>query len=126
MNADEAPDRRRPRSVYREGSEPDPRFTLANERTFLAWIRTALALIAAGVAVETLIAGEGGTGRKLLAVALIALGTACGLLAYGRWMRSERAMRTGRPLPAPVLAPVLGFGIAAVGVLACVLLVLWR
>jgi putative membrane protein len=112
--------------VYREGTEPDARFTLANERTFLAWIRTALALIAAGVAVETLIAGEGGTGRTLLAVALIGLGTACGLLAYGRWMTSERAMRTGRPLPAPMLAPVLGFGIAVIGVLACVLLVLWR
>jgi putative membrane protein len=32
-----------------EGTEPDYRFTLANERTFLAWIRTALALLAGGV-----------------------------------------------------------------------------
>ena len=40
--------------VYRHGTEPDPRFTLANERTFLAWIRTALALIAGGVALEAL------------------------------------------------------------------------
>jgi hypothetical protein len=36
-----------PRRVFADGAEPDPRFTLANERTFLAWIRTALALIAA-------------------------------------------------------------------------------
>ena len=43
-----------PQSVYRHGSEPDVRFTLANERTFLAWIRTALALIAGGVALEVL------------------------------------------------------------------------
>ena len=34
---------------YEEGEEPDYRFTLANERTFLAWLRTALALIAGGV-----------------------------------------------------------------------------
>jgi hypothetical protein len=38
--------------------EPDYRFTFANERTFLAWIRTALALIAGGVAV----ASSGGHG----------------------------------------------------------------
>ena len=43
-----------PQSVYRDGSEPDPRFSLANERTFLAWIRTSLALFAAGVALEAL------------------------------------------------------------------------
>ena len=43
-----------PDSVYREGVEPDPRFTFANERTFLAWLRTALALVVAGVAVDVL------------------------------------------------------------------------
>ena len=119
-------DRRRPRWVYRAGREPDPRFTFANERTFLAWIRTALALIAAGVALEALVPAGGGAARKLLAVALIGLGSGCGLLAYGRWMVNERALRTDHPLPAPMLAPVLGYGIAAIGVLACVVLVLWR
>ncbi|WP_143342795.1 YidH family protein, partial [Crossiella equi] len=43
-----------PERVYGVGEEPDPRFTLANERTFLAWIRTSLGLMAAGVAVEAL------------------------------------------------------------------------
>ena len=47
-------DRRWPRSLYGVGTEPDPRFTFANERTFLAWIRTSLALLAGGVALEAL------------------------------------------------------------------------
>ena len=38
--------------VLRGGTEPDPRFTLANERTFLAWIRTSLAFLAGGIAIE--------------------------------------------------------------------------
>ena len=46
--------RRRPGWVYDEGAEPDARYSLANERTFLAWIRTALAVLAAGVALDAL------------------------------------------------------------------------
>ena len=38
----------------RHGHEPDYRFTLANERTFLAWIRTSLGLMAVGLAVAQL------------------------------------------------------------------------
>ena len=38
--------------VLGPGREPDPRFSLANERTFLAWIRTALTLLGGGVAIE--------------------------------------------------------------------------
>src|SRR5262249_51837567 len=34
-----------------EGTQPDYRFSLANERTFLAWIRTGLALVGGGLAV---------------------------------------------------------------------------
>jgi putative membrane protein len=44
-------DQRKPASVYGQDDEPDPRFSLANERTALAWMRTALALVAAGVGV---------------------------------------------------------------------------
>ena len=38
-----------------EGREPDPRFTFANERTFLAWSRTALALVVAGLGIVQLL-----------------------------------------------------------------------
>ncbi|RRO12691.1 DUF202 domain-containing protein [Saccharopolyspora rhizosphaerae] len=113
-----------PRRLYEEGEEPDPRFTLANERTFLAWIRTALALMAGGVAVEALnaVAAEPSTLRTMLAVPLLLAGVLCSGTAFTRWVATERALRRGRPLPAPRLAPALGYGLALIGVAACVLL----
>ncbi|RCW45303.1 putative membrane protein [Halopolyspora algeriensis] len=115
--------RRRPYRVYREGSEPDPRFTLANERTFLAWLRTALALMAGGVGIEALNAAQGETGplRTLLAVVLLVGGILCSMTAFVRWAVTERALRTGSALPAPRLAPVLGYGLAVIGIFACIL-----
>ena len=47
--SDEAGQRRWPAWVYGVGDDPDPRFSLANERTFLAWIRTGLAFVTAGL-----------------------------------------------------------------------------
>jgi putative membrane protein len=44
-----------------QGQEPDYRFSLANERTFLAWIRTALAILASGVALDQLVLHSAGT-----------------------------------------------------------------
>lgn len=117
--------RRWPARVYREGTEPDPRFTLANERTFLAWLRTALALMAAGVGVEAVgasVASQGDAVRTVLAVTLVAAGVLCSATAFTRWASAERALRSKTPLPGPRLAPVLGYGLAVVGVLVCVLL----
>ncbi|CAM05545.1 putative membrane protein [Saccharopolyspora erythraea NRRL 2338] len=125
MAADGTGGRRRPRRLYEVGSEPDPRFTLANERTFLAWIRTSLALMAAGVGVEALNAVTHETGsplRTVLAVLLLLGGVVCSATAFGRWVATERAMRAGEALPAPKLAPLLGFGLTAIGIMACVLL----
>lgn len=113
-----------PRRLYQDGEEPDPRFTLANERTFLAWIRTALALMAGGVGVEALnaVAAEPSDLRVVLAVALLLAGVLCSATAFTRWVATERALRRGRPLPAPRLAPALGYGLGLIGVAACVLL----
>ena len=117
-------DARWPKRLYEQGEEPDPRFTLANERTFLAWIRTALALMAGGVGVEALnaVTGQPNPLRTALAVALLLGGVLCSATAFTRWMATERALRSGRPLPAPRLAPVLGYGLSVIGVAACVLL----
>jgi putative membrane protein len=91
---------RRPHWVYDAGQEPDPRFTLANERTFLAWVRTALAMLAGGVALHALGLPETQWVRTVLAVALVLLGALVTAFAMIRWARVERAMRTGTPLPA--------------------------
>lgn len=102
--------------MYAEGSEPDPRFSLANERTFLAWIRTALALVAAGVAVDVVDLGITTGARRGVAVALVALGVLCALGAWVRWARVERALRCTRPLPSSPLSVGLALGLPLVAV----------
>jgi len=102
--------------------EPDYRFTLANERTFLAWLRTALGLVAGGVAVQQLVPGLAGEGpRTLLAALCIALALVIAAASYPRWRGVQRAMRRGSPLPPNVLLGVLGAGILAITAVALVL-----
>ncbi|HVM19333.1 MAG TPA: DUF202 domain-containing protein [Egibacteraceae bacterium] len=106
-----------------EPSHPDYRYTLANERTFLAWIRTALALDAAGLAAHQLLpemAVRGG--RELIAAALVTLGTAVAVAGYLRWKRVDGAMRAGQALPAGPMPVMLAGGIGLVSLVAMVLL----
>jgi len=115
---------RRPKRLpLREvGTEPDVRFSFANERTFLAWNRTALALIAAGLAVTTLLPElELRWGRRLIGVPLIALGAVLAYTSYRRWEDNERAMRLGEPLPRSNLPRILAAGIAIAALLAAVI-----
>lgn len=117
MSRPDDDDRRFPRRVYGTGTEPDPRFTLANERTFLAWIRTSLALIAGGVALEAFELPISPVLNLASAVILITLGTLTPVYAWFGWARIERAMRASRPLPSPRLAGPLGVGVGLVGLL---------
>ncbi|WP_136089952.1 YidH family protein [Auritidibacter ignavus] len=97
-----------------EGEEPDARFSLANERTFLAWIRTALALLAAGIGIEAFTTHVFETPiRQILASILLVLGAFMAISAAIRWVRVERSMRTGRPLPLPLWGPLVA-GVCAV------------
>ena len=89
---------RRERRLEQTGSEPDPRFTFANERTFLAWNRTALALIAAGLAAAQFLKFNLHGLRLIIAVPLIVLGAVLALASYLHWEDSERAMRLRQPL----------------------------
>ena len=85
------------------GEEPDPRFSLANERTFLAWIRTALALLAGGVAVAAFTGDAFAPAVRLgLSGLLLVMGAVLAVGAGARWLRIERALRHSRPLPMPV------------------------
>jgi putative membrane protein len=114
---------RQPRWVYDEGQEPDPRFSLANERTFLAWVRTALAMLAGGIALHALEVPSTDWLRTLLVVALIGLGGLICVFALVRWAKVERAMRLHQPLPAFGLGVVMTVALALVAALLVLVLI---
>ena len=116
-------DRRWPRRVYAAGSEPDPRFTFANERTFLAWIRTGLGFLAAGVAIAAVARWTDRLGLeiRLASAVLVLCGLACGIGAFRRWMANERAMRLNEPLPSSPLLVVLTAILAVIGIIALII-----
>ncbi|WP_405498932.1 YidH family protein [Nocardia sp. NBC_00511] len=103
----------------------DYRFSLANERTFLAWIRTALGLLAGAVAAQTLAEhfSSGGM-RRAIAACCAGLAMVLAAVAQRRWARVEAAMRRGDRLPDPVLVPVLALGVTAIALAAGTLAVL--
>lgn len=106
------------RRLFPEGAEPDPRFTLANERTFLAWMRTSLALLGGGVALEAFAADVFPHAmRHLAAVLLVGTALISSLAATFRWHRVETAMRQRRPLPAPSMALLLAMGLVVASLL---------
>ncbi|KMO97111.1 YidH family protein [Streptomyces roseus] len=112
-----------PQRVRDEGETPDYRFSLANERTFLAWIRTALALVGGGFAVDQFLPDLRWGVRVGMSLALLAVGAACALRAVNHWVKCERAMRRGEDLPLSRFPVVLSLGVGLVAV-AMVLVVL--
>ncbi|MGW4365083.1 YidH family protein [Nocardia takedensis] len=97
----------------------DYRFTLANERTFLAWMRTALGLLAGGVAVETLVQSFQTVGlRRAISVSCLVLAVIVAVGAYLHWRRIRLAMDRDEPLPGTYLVPILSVGITLVSLLA--------
>ena len=105
-----------------DGIEPDPRFTFANERTFLAWSRTALALVVAGLGVVQLLPPFPGVpwGRHVLGLPLIVFGGVVAVTAYREWTRSQRAMRHKQPLPRSVMPVIMAVIIAVMALLAAI------
>ena len=106
-----------------DGAAPvDARFSFANERTFLAWNRTSLALITAGLAITQLLPPfDVPGGRRMIGLPLIALGTLVAITSYGQWRRNERAMHAGEPLPPSLLPALLAAVVAVSAVVAFVL-----
>ncbi|MEU6448835.1 DUF202 domain-containing protein [Streptomyces sp. NPDC046979] len=116
-----------PEEVKEEGRTPDYRFSLANERTFLAWLRTAMALIGGGFAVDQFLPDLRWGWRVGLALALLASGVLCSLRAVNHWVRCERAMRRGEDLPASRFPALLSLVVAVVAVaMVVVVLVGWE
>ena len=106
------------------GEEPDPRWSLANERTLLAYIRTALSLLVTGLAIAASPAvTDTPAWLATLGLPLIALGAWVSLSAGHRFFALQRAMRLHEPLPHPRMSSVLPWGVALVGVVAFVLAV---
>jgi putative membrane protein len=120
-----APDRTAPGSTAPGVTEPDYRFSLANERTFLAWVRTSLALLAGGVGVLGVANHfSSPNGRKVLGITLIVLGGLSSATAYARWRASDDAIRRGLPLPGGPVLRFFGFGLTAAALIALVLALL--
>lgn len=104
--------------------EPDYRFTLANERTLLAWIRTSLALDAGGLAIIRYAPTLAVTGaREVIGTALVLAGAVIAGTSYRRFVRVDRAIRAGRPLPATALPRLLSVTMFALSLVVVVLLV---
>ncbi len=98
-----------PAWVYGAGDDPDPRFSLANERTFLAWTRTGLAFVTAGLGIAALAHFAPSTGSRFIvaSVVMLSCGVLCGFTGFARWARNERAMRLGVALIPPSVLPML-------------------
>lgn len=102
----------------------DYRFLLANERTFLAWIRTALGIVAGGVALDQFVVVQGGQGLvSRLAVATIVLGAVIAVVGTVRWSRADRFMRENRPMGRSRGVIVVGVSVAVISVVVAILLV---
>lgn len=115
---------RKPDSVYAVGDEPDPRYSLANERTFLAWVRTALALMAGAVALHSLNVPHNSWMRGVVVVALLAVGAGCTVAAYVRWRNVERAMRLRQPLPDFSIGRLMTAAIVVIAIALALIVVL--
>lgn len=97
------------------GTDPDYRFTLANERTFLAWLRTGLALLAGAVALASLVHDFGPQSVRLAITGLLLiLSLVVTVGGYVRWDRAERALRENRPLPSDPLPRLVVAGVAII------------
>lgn len=107
------------------GPDPDYRMSLAAERTYLAYLRTGLALTAAGVGLSAALPQAGGeTLRRALGFALVVIGAAVFASARPRWAAVVRAMEHEEALPRSRFASLLGLVLAAVALAAAVVAIL--
>jgi inner membrane protein YidH len=108
-------------------ADPDYRFTLANERTFLAWIRTALGMLAGAVALVHVVSADKVTeAQRLIGLALTAIAIVTAGLALRRWRVVQESMRHGADLPTNREPIYLSLAVVAIAVVIAVLLMWFR
>jgi putative membrane protein len=107
-------------------TEPDARYTFANERTFLAWTRSALAFIVAGLGIVQLLPPFPGVpwGRHLLGIPLIVLGAVIAVIGHRQWTANQRALRRGEPVQRSALPQILVASIVGLAVVAAIVVLL--
>jgi len=108
-----------------DGHEPDAQLSFANERTFLAWERTALGLITAGLAITQLLPSfDFPGGRRLIGLPLIALGIVIAAVSYWEWRLNNDAMRHDRPLPGSRLLLIVAIVVSVVATIGFLLVII--
>ena len=110
------PERTRiPRGVFGQGTEPDPLYSLANERTYLSWLRLAITLMAAAVAIDRLFVAHPWLGDQVLSLGLVAISLAAGAVGVHRWYSAERALRLRQPLTGFSIPLLFTLAVALIG-----------
>ena len=94
---------------------PDARFTLANERTLLAYQRSAIGLMAAAIAVAHFFGDE--VMVLVLALAMLATAAFAAVGGYARYRQVDAALRAGRSISGGSAAHLV-----SLAVLLCLLL----
>jgi putative membrane protein len=117
------------------------RVHMANERTFLAWIRTSIGIMAFGFVVEkfalfikqmSLILGNANIQNvsppshgysAIVGIFLVGFGTLMGLLAFVRYKKVERQINEDTYQPSSILYILLTISVLAVGIFLVVYLI---
>jgi len=108
-------------SWKKTGIDPDYRFSLANERTYLAWIRTAIAILAGALAIDQLPLNIATANlRSILSILLCCFSAGIAGWAYFRWAQNEGAMRNEQPLDYPWIMKIVSI---LLGLLSVVLMI---
>jgi len=101
--------------------EPDARFTLANERTLLAYQRSAIGLMAAAIAVAHFFGDDALV--IVLALVLLATGAFAAVGGYLRYRQVDEALREGRPIGSGSAAHLVSVAVLLCMILAAVYIV---
>ena len=103
----------------------DYRYVLANERTFLAYARTALALQITGLGVLQFLTRGQSEIRYTFGMVLVVVGSVLAVTGYRRYRSNDRAIRAGAEIGRSGSATLAAVAVIIVPLLAAGVLVLF-